>query len=59
MERRLDKVGLCALLLDATPFASQQMVAAMGISQDGRKMILGCARVPPRMPPWWVSCWAT
>src|ERR1700757_3831297 len=39
MERRLDKVGLCALLLDATPFAGQQMVAAMGISQDGRKMI--------------------
>src|SRR5215218_1914622 len=41
MERRLDKVGLCALLLDATPFAGQQMVAAMGIGQDGRKMILG------------------
>ena len=41
MERRLDKVGICALLLDATPFAGQQMVAAMGISQDGRKMILG------------------
>ena len=41
MERRLDKVSLCALLLDATPFAGQQMVAAMGISQDGRKMILG------------------
>src|ERR1044071_7547954 len=41
MERRLDKVGFCALLIDATPFAGQQMVAAMGISQDGRKMILG------------------
>jgi transposase-like protein len=41
MERRLDKASLCALLLDATPFAGQQMVAAMGISQDGRKMILG------------------
>ncbi len=41
MERRLDKVRLCGLLLDATPFAGQQMVAAMGISQDGRKMILG------------------
>jgi transposase-like protein len=41
MERRLDKVRLCALLIDATPFAGQQMVAALGISQDGRKMILG------------------
>jgi transposase-like protein len=41
MERRLDKLKLCALLIDATPFAGQQMVAAMGISQDGRKTILG------------------
>jgi putative transposase len=41
MERRLEKVRLCALLIDATPFAGQQMVAALGISQDGRKTILG------------------
>src|SRR5437660_345666 len=41
MERRLDKLQLCALLVDATPFAGQQMVAALGIGQDGRKTILG------------------
>jgi len=41
MERRLDKLKLCALLIDATPFAGQQMVVALGISQDGRKTILG------------------
>jgi len=41
MERRLDKLSLCALLIDATPFAGQQMVVALGISQDGRKTILG------------------
>ena len=41
MERRLDKLPLCALLIDATPFEGQQMVAALGISQDGRKTILG------------------
>jgi putative transposase len=41
MERRLHKIRLCALLIDATPFAGQQLVVAMGISQDGRKMILG------------------
>ena len=41
MERRLDKMRLCALLIDATPFAGQQMVAALGISQDRRKTILG------------------
>ena len=41
MESRLDKLRLCALLIDATPFEGQQMVAALGIGQDGRKMILG------------------
>ena len=41
MECRLDKTRLCALLIDATPFAGQQMVAALGIAQDGRKTILG------------------
>jgi transposase-like protein len=41
MERRLDKMRLCALLIDATPFAGQQMVAALGVGQDGRKTILG------------------
>jgi transposase-like protein len=41
MERHLEKMRLCALLIDATPFAGQQMVAALGISQDGRKTILG------------------
>jgi putative transposase len=40
-ERRLDQLNLCALLIDATPFAGQQIVVALGISQDGRKTILG------------------
>ena len=37
MERRLEKTQLCALLIDATPVEGRQMVAALGISQDGRK----------------------
>jgi transposase-like protein len=41
MERRLDKMRLCALLIDATPLEGQQMVAALGIGEDGRKTILG------------------
>src|SRR6476646_243232 len=41
MERRLDKIRLCALLIDATPFEGQQMVAALGVGEDGRKTILG------------------
>jgi putative transposase len=41
MERRLDKMRLCALLIDATPFQGQHMVAALGIGEDGGKTILG------------------
>jgi putative transposase len=41
MERKLDKMRLCALLIDATPFEGQQMVVALGISDDGKKTILG------------------
>jgi putative transposase len=41
MERRLDKTRICALLIDATPFEGQQMVAALGIDEYGRKTILG------------------
>jgi putative transposase len=41
MERRLDKTRLCALLIDATPFEGQLMVAALGIDEYGRKTILG------------------
>ena len=40
-ERRLDKLRLCALLIDATPFEGQQMIAALGICEDGQKTILG------------------
>ena len=41
MERRLDKLSMCALIVDATAFEGQQMVVAMAISNDGRKTILG------------------
>src|SRR5919198_15908 len=41
MERRLDKLSLCALLIDATPFQDQHLAVALGINEDGRKTILG------------------
>src|SRR5438309_6381365 len=41
LERRLDKLWFCALVIDATPFEGQQMIVALGISYDGRKTILG------------------
>ena len=41
MERRLDKTRLCALLIDATPFEGQQMVAALGIGAGRAENDLG------------------
>jgi len=41
MESRLDKTRLCALLIDATPFEGQQMVAALGIARTGGKRSWG------------------
>lgn len=41
LERRLDKMQFCALLIDGTPFEGQSMIAALGIHKDGRKTILG------------------
>jgi len=35
------------------------MVAALGISQDGRKTILGLRQGATGTPLWWVSCWAS
>jgi putative transposase len=41
MERKLDKMSFCALMIDATPFEGQHMVVALGIGLDGKKTILG------------------
>ncbi len=41
MERRLDQLRLCALLIDATPFQGQHMIVALGIAQTGQKTVLG------------------
>ena len=59
MERRLEKKKFCALLIDATPFEGQQMVAALGIGQTGRKRFWASGRAPRRTPPWWANCSAT
>jgi putative transposase len=58
MERRLDQTRLCALLIDATPFQGQQMVAALGIDEYGRKTILGIRQGATEMRRWWANCWA-
>jgi putative transposase len=41
MERPLGELQLCALLIDGTPFRDRQMVVALGINTDGRKIVLG------------------
>ena len=41
MERPLDELRLCAVLIDGTPFKDRQMIVALGIGCDGRKTVLG------------------
>lgn len=41
MERRLNELRLCAVLIDGTPFKDRQMIVALGIGCDGRKTVLG------------------
>ena len=44
MERSLGELKLCAIVIDGTPFKGWQMIAAVGIGNDGKKMVLGQAR---------------
>ena len=41
MERPLGELQLCAVLIDGTPFHDSQMIVALGINIDGRKIVLG------------------
>jgi len=41
MERPLGELKLCAMVIDGTPFKGRQMIAAIGLGNDGKKMILG------------------
>jgi transposase-like protein len=41
MERPLGELRLCALIVDGTPFKGRQMMAAMGVGNDGKKTVLG------------------
>jgi len=58
MERRLNKMKFCALLIDATPFEGQQMVAALGIGYDGTKTILGIRQGATENATVVGECWA-
>jgi putative transposase len=41
MERPLGELKLCALVIDGTPFKGRQMMAAIGVENDGKKTVLG------------------
>lgn len=41
MERPLGELKLCAILIDGTPFKGRQMIAAVGVGNDGQKSVLG------------------
>jgi len=41
MERPLSELQLCAIVIDGTPFKGRQMIAAIGVQNDGKKVMLG------------------
>lgn len=41
MERPLGELKLCAIVIDGTPFKGRQMMAAIGVGNDGKKTVLG------------------
>ena len=41
MERPLGERKLCAIVIDGTPFKGRQMIAAIGVGHDGKKIVLG------------------
>src|SRR5215471_5932353 len=41
MERPLSELRLCAIVIDGTPFKGRQMIAAIGVTHDGKKTVLG------------------
>jgi transposase-like protein len=41
MERQLNELKLCAIVIDGTPFKGRQMIAAIGVANDGKKTVLG------------------
>jgi transposase-like protein len=41
MERPLEELNLCAVLIDGTAFRDRQMIVALGIGHDGGKTVLG------------------
>ena len=41
MERPLGELKLCAIVIDGTPFKGRQMIAAVGVGNDGKKTVLG------------------
>lgn len=41
MERPLGELQLCTIVIDGTPFKGRQMIAAIGVGNDGKKTVLG------------------
>jgi putative transposase len=41
MQRPLGEHAFCALLIDGTPFADQQLIVSIGITLQGQKVLLG------------------
>jgi transposase-like protein len=49
-------MGHCAIIIDGTPFKGRQMIAAIGMGNDGKKTVLGL-REGATENATVVSCW--
>jgi putative transposase len=52
LERPLGEHQLCAMMIDGTCFAKQQVIVALGITSTARRWSWVCVKERRRMPPW-------
>ena len=55
LSRSLD-LGVRVVMIDGKVFKKHCIVVALGIASDGKKHVLGSARVPPRTAAWSPIC---
>ncbi len=41
MERRLDELDIVAIVIDGKSFKDDEMIIALGVTEEGRKVLLG------------------
>jgi len=49
MDRRLDELDIVAIVIDGKSFKDDQMIIALGVTEESRKVILVLSRQAQRM----------